>query len=98
MTQRPEPRTNRRPSCPGGRPLSPRPTSTLPSMVIPHPTASAAGDGLANDEAEVVRHIRFGELPAPIRQDELVEVVDVNTPAEVPLQAFDAREWGEGGR
>lgn len=59
-------------------------------------------DGLAvpmtDEEAAVLRRARFGGLPDRIRPEDRVELVDVESPTEVPEQAFDAREWGESGR
>jgi hypothetical protein len=57
-----------------------------------------ATDPFTDEQAAFLRHVRFGELPARVRPEQRVEVVETDSRTEVPPQAFDPREWGEAGR
>jgi len=51
-----------------------------------------------DEEAEFLRHVRFGELPGRVPPTERVETVETGSPTDVPQQFFDPRDWGECGR
>jgi hypothetical protein len=50
------------------------------------------------EELSFLRHARFGQLPARVLPEEMVESVESDFRADVPEQAFDVRTWGEAGR
>jgi hypothetical protein len=53
---------------------------------------------LADEESALQRSGRFGQLPARVKPEEMVEQVESDSRTDVPEQAFDARTWGEAGR
>ncbi len=57
-----------------------------------------SAERFTDEEAEFLRHVRFGELPARVRPEDRVELVEAEAPTDAPKQAFDPRDWGEAGR
>jgi hypothetical protein len=47
-----------------------------------------------DDEFALLRHARFGELPARSAPTELVETAETELPQEEPGQPMVRREWG----
>ena len=51
-------------------------------------------ESLTDDEAEFLRHVRFGELPPRVRPEERVELLETDVPQDVPEPAGDPDFWG----
>ena len=49
---------------------------------------------LTDEEFEVLRHVRFGKLPAQVAPADLVETAETDPPHEEPEQPPVRREWG----
>ncbi len=49
---------------------------------------------LTDEEIAVLRQVRFGEFPARVAQEDLVETADADPPHEEPAQPMVRREWG----
>lgn len=47
-----------------------------------------------DEELAYLRHVRFGQLPARVRPDELVETEETDPSHEEPAQPMVRREWG----
>jgi hypothetical protein len=51
-------------------------------------------DRLTDEKFEVLRHVRFGKLPARVAPADLVETTETDPPHEEPEQPPVRREWG----
>ncbi|RZU76377.1 hypothetical protein EV384_5026 [Micromonospora kangleipakensis] len=51
-------------------------------------------DRSTDEEFEVLRHVRFGELPARVAPADQVETAETDPPHEEPEQPPVRREWG----
>lgn len=51
------------------------------------------GERFTDEELAFLRYARFGELPARVRPEDLVEVVDADRPAQLPPEPIVRPEW-----
>lgn len=46
-----------------------------------------------DEEFAFLRHARFGELPAPVRPEEMVELSETEPPGSPPMSTEMEQEW-----
>ena len=51
-----------------------------------------------DEELVLLRRARFGELPAGVVPDDLIETTETDRPHEEPQEPSVRREWGGGNR
>lgn len=57
-----------------------------------------SAERFTDEELAFLRFVRFGQLPARVLPDELLELASAHPRPDVPELPFDVRIWGEAGR
>jgi hypothetical protein len=74
----------------------------VPEMMEPDHGRSAMDqdrrhtEQFTDDELVLLRHAKFGELPAGVVPDDLIETTDTDRPHQEPQEPSVRREWGGG--